>query len=59
MAWLAVDKHGDETISNVRPRRDKFVYIWVVNEFNPYDEEQIIELSRKIINKGITWKVNI
>lgn len=60
MVWLAVDEYGFETISNVKPRREKFENIWIVNDYDSHGDEHIIELPQgsieKLIGRKLTWE---
>lgn len=65
MAWLAVDKNGDEYIYQLKPRKiDNKDTIWFVNEACDYEEcdyagSYYVALPKssikKLITKELTW----
>ncbi len=55
MAWLAVDKNGDEHVYNVKPTRDKvykFWNVWVDEGSGVYLPKDSI---KRLIGRELTW----
>ena len=54
MAWVAVDKDGEEAIFQNKPIRDKKEKYWYVEDENFVDIPQ--GTIEKLINKKLTWR---